>query len=199
MEDSLTGIVRFLQQYAPQELARLGARHPESAARLRAAGQVLGDGDEEFESDAALTMLSAVADQSTVVSASITERLSSARRLEVMGSMLSLFSSGGVVGATLGLDSIVMAAMLGTIGFLANAVPLVVNWLRGSPTGASVSQGLIKLRQCAWEAHALRASLSRTQKWKEDTEGTVRQVNELGHRAYSVLTELGYDTELRPI
>jgi hypothetical protein len=199
MQPSIAGIVQFLQQYAPRELDRLAASHPEASAHFRAQGEVLGESEDKALSDAALAMLTALADTASSASAETSKKLTSARKLEVTGAVLSLVSSGAVVAAALSLNSVWTAAALGIIGFIANAAPLLVNWLRGSPTGINVGQAMIQLRQCAWEARALHSTLQRSAKWDEDAARIVSDVNELGKKAYSVLAELGYEPRLRPI
>lgn len=198
MDADTTDIVKFLNKFAPAEVVRLNALHPAARAHFRVRGVVLGKSEDDALKDAALAMLNSVASASSEASSQVFAKFASAHRWELRGSIVGLFSSGGVLTAILGFNSKWSAVVLGAVGFLANAIPLIAGWLKSSPTGVNVGQAMSQLRQYAWEAQQLRASIIRGG-WEAERERILTDSNEIARKAYIVLSDLGFTADLRPV
>jgi hypothetical protein len=200
MRADIYEVVRFLRGFAPEAAGELLVRHPETKVYFEAAGLPLGsDAEIDPAVDAARVMLDAVDEVATTAMLKTLASLKSARRLDLAGSLLALVASGGVVGALLGADNKDAAAILGVVGFVASAVPLVGGWLRGTATGKqSVDQCFLKLRELAWDARVLRAEFTRDRSDHEQA-SSLKRANDLAREIYMVLTDLGYDPRFRPV
>jgi hypothetical protein len=177
-------------------LAELRRKHPAARAVLEDRGLILGDQEDEVAlRDAAVTLLEnadGIADQARTAAF---RRLNVARRIEFVGSVVSVASSAGVVSALLDLFNSEAALPLALVGFFAGALPLVAGWLRTSVDGASVAEALTGLREVVWQAQTLRGQLARG----EDVDALVETVNALARTMADHLETLGYPGAVKPL
>jgi hypothetical protein len=198
MDLAITDVTRFLQVYAPAELARLVAAWPGARAILRPDGAVLGGEDERPVREAVEAMLARIGSTSRQAVRKSGEILRAARRLETVGAILAACSSGAVVGSPLISSAPWLPVVLGGFALLATLVPIVVNWLRGSPTGGNIAEKAVELRELVWEAELLLAEIRRGgdgADWKR----ALDDANKIGRRAYTALHELGIHAAIKPV
>ncbi|MBY3221777.1 hypothetical protein [Rhizobium laguerreae] len=138
MRADIDEIAKYLRTYAPDKIRDLIVKHPEAKVYFESSGLKLGDAEINPAADVAGSMLDSVDEVATTAMSSTLASLKSARRLELVGSLLALIASGGVVGALIGAENAQIASILGAIGFIANAIPLVSSWLR-TPTNGEKS------------------------------------------------------------
>lgn len=200
MKADIAEVVQFLRGFAPEATAKLVGRRPELRVYFEASGLPLGgEGNAAPAIDAVSVMLEAVDEIATAAMTKTLANLKAARRLDLAGSLTTLVASGGVVGTVLGAGSQYVAAVLGAIGFVASAVPIIGNWLRGAAVGdQSVGQSFMKLRELVWDARVLRAEFDRSST-DEECANLFKQANSLAKDIYMVLSDLGYDPKLKPI
>jgi hypothetical protein len=200
MQADIGEISRFLGGYAPAQLEALRQRHPKERAYLEPRGVTLGGGAaSDTATDAACAMLDSVDQIASKAIVETIQKLKSARTLELCGSVLALLASGGVIGAVFGFSATTAAAVLAVIGFLANLVPLVTNWLRGTVGGqGSIGESFIKLRELTWDARALRAKFTHLPDGQSSAD-LIQQANSLARDLYVVLSDLGYQPQFRPV
>lgn len=200
MLEQIDEVVQFLRGFAPDTVPAFVARHPEAKPYFEGGGLALGGMAELGPAvDAACVMLDSVDEVASAAMQKTVANLKSARLLDVVGSLLALIASGGVVGTLLGADDKRTAAILGGVGFVASAVPLVSSWVRGAPVGdRSIGQCFLKLRELTWDARLLRAEFAQSAD-PSALAPLVGRANELAKDAFVVLSDLGYDPKLRPL
>jgi hypothetical protein len=192
--------VRFLAQFTPAQLHDLQHRHPEAAFVFRSAGVALGETDLDATLDATSAMLSTVSGVALEAVGETGKQLRSGSKLELVGGLLSVVATGSVVLTALGAKSPWTTAALGVIGLFASGIPLVVRWLRGGTSGASVASIFIQLRELAWDAQALHSEIERLPKEQElKLHEAVQRANKLAREVYIALTELGYSPNFRAV
>jgi hypothetical protein len=196
METAINDISGFLGRYAPQRLDALRSRFPDQAARFEPEGLTMGAGDADALRAAASAMLEEVGEVADRAEAAVMQRLRVSRVLELVGALVSLLSSAGVITAIWGLESPAAALPIAMVGFVGGAVPLVVNWLRSDAAGAgSAAEALVKLRDAVWNARALKARLGR----EPAGEAVVAEANALARDISRLLADLGYRSAARPV
>lgn len=199
MDTDISYINKYLHKFANDKHQELLRRHPESQVLLNAMGVSLGVTDTEVAVDAAKTMLESVDSITSSALSDILGKLKTNRRLELIGSILTLSTSGGVVGSIIGFDEKYVAAFLGAIGFLGSLVMLFAKWLKGSVTGSSsLDKEFDKLREYSWDARALKARLSHNASDKE-IENVILESNRLAREIFLVLGGLGYEPNFEPV
>lgn len=199
MQADIREISGFLRNYAPTQLDLLQQRHPEAPKYFGPSGVPLGDANVDAAADAARVMLETVDGVASTAIADTVRKLKSARWLELGGSLLALLASGGVIGATLAFSDTLAAAVLAIVSFVANAVPLITGWLRGTVGGqGSVNQYFAKLRELTWDARALRADFSHAADPQQVTD-LIKRANSLARELYLALSDLGYQPQFRPV
>lgn len=186
--------IAYLERYAPAELDVIRAHHPNAGTVLVSEGITLGSTDDDralFEATQA--MLTSISETAQIATREVTVRLSNARRIEILGSVIGLLSSGAVVGVTVGLKSLWGGTLFGLLSFLAAALPQIVNWLRQSTIGAgSAVENLVKLREGAWDARQLLDQF-RVAGADVDRDRLIEQGNSLAKTIYFCLNDLGYN------
>lgn len=191
-----SSLIALIAAYRPDQLSELRRKHPAAGAMLEHRGVVLGGNDDDAAlRDAAIALLQnadGIADQARTAAF---RRLVIARRIEVVGSIVSVASSVGVVSALLELLNSTNALPLALVGFFAGAIPLVSGWLRSTHDGASVAEALDGLREVVWQAHVLRGQLARG----ENVDTLVETVNGLARTMADHLETLGYPGAVRPL
>lgn len=199
MRTDIDEIARYLRTYAPNKINELVAIHPETRVYFESSGYKLGGAEIDPASNVASSMLDSVDEVATKAMSSTLAGLRSARRLELAGSLLALVASGGVVGALLGAENELIATILGAVGFVASAIPLVSSWIRTPAAGEkSVDQCFVSLRDLTWEARVLRAELTRPVDDPERANIVIR-INDVAKQIYMVLSDLGYSPTFRPL
>lgn len=188
--------IAYLERYAPADLDGIRARHPNDASILVSEGITLGseDGDRALF-EATQVMLISISETAQIATHEVTTRLTNARRIEILGSVIGLLSSGAVVGVTVGLKSLWGGTLFGLLSFAAAALPQIVNWLRQSSIGAgSALENLVKLREGAWDA---RQMLDRFRTAGDaEIDPLIEQGNALAKTIYFCLSDLGYSSRV---
>lgn len=198
MDTDITYINRFLQDFSRDEYHMLLGRHPDDIT-LKAKGVVLGDTDTTVALDAAKTMLENV---DIVITEAITDtlkKLKASRKLELVGTIFALFTSGGVVGNYLQQGEHMTTAVLGAFGFLNAIALLIAKWLRGSVAGSGdLSQDFIKLHEYSWDSRMLKAKL-KPEISNDVLEEVISKSNSLAREINMLLATLGYIPNFEPI
>lgn len=193
-------IVGFLERFAPARAEALRADHREAEAFLRASGTVLGTPADDAALAAAGALLDNVAGVAREALLDTAHRIRIGRRLEVLQSCLALFTSGGVLGALLGLDARRTAAAIALIGFAGSAVAIFVAWLRSPPIGTgTIVEKHAQLRDVVWEARTLAAAGAGLSTGDgAAVRAHVAAANALAGRATALLGDLDYHPDFRP-
>jgi hypothetical protein len=200
MQIQISGILKFLGEYDPTRLQALRDRYPSAAAALRPVGAVLGDSDLDIAISATKELLNSVTSTALDAASQTGRKLRSASKLDLVGGILALASTAGVVGVALGDQSALKTASLGLIGFLSSALPLFSRWLRSGVSGEVIAPAFQQLSRTAWDAQALQAEIDRlSSKDTAKLEDAVRRANELSKAAFLALTELGYTPNFKPV
>lgn len=198
MDFAIPDVMRYLEAYQPGEVVRLGAAWPEARAALKSNGLVLGAVEDDAVRDAVEAMLSGIGAETRKAVGQATATLRGARRLEVIGKLMAAASSSAVIGSSLVTRSTWLPSVFGAIAFLATLLPVGVNWLRAAPTGGTLAQKAVELRDLVWDAEALLAEIRRGDDitdWKT----VLTKANRIGKKAYEALQSLGVDSAIAPV
>ncbi|HEY0115104.1 MAG TPA: hypothetical protein VGB54_05235 [Allosphingosinicella sp.] len=202
MVEPIADIAEFLGKYAPGELSALRAGFPDQKHLFERSGLAMG-GDDRAEQraeaeprvEAARRMLETVTTVADQALDDATSRLRFSRKLELIGSLVALISSAGVVTALLGKRP-EAALVIALVSFAAGAVPLVATWLKGTLSGAGVAEASVRLREKSWDAQLLRAQATSGAAAADDL---VQKANMLARDLTMALADLGYRPAARPV
>ena len=199
MNSDISYINKYLSTYQPSKHDALITKYPHAVNLLTPNGLSLGDAQTALACDAAKEMLSSVDETSARAIKSIMRKLKLGKRLELIGSVLALITSGGVVGAIVGLQETIVAAILGAIGFIGSLVTLFVQWLKGGvSSNVSLDKSFDVLQAHCWQARELLAKLKRGLHDNE-IDAFIAQSNELAKQVFLTLGGLGYEPEFSPV